>query len=158
MSKLSHFNEAGDARMVDVGSKPSSKRVAVAEGFISMNDSTLRMVLEGRHAKGDVLGVARVAAIMAAKRTSDLVPLCHPLNLSHMEVGFSAADGSIRCEATAHANGATGVEMEALAAVQVGLLTVYDMCKAVQRGMVISGVRLLRKEGGKSGLWEAEDL
>ncbi len=157
MGKLSHFNEAGDAHMVDVGGKQASKRTAVAEGRISMHQSTLQMVLEGRHAKGDVLGVARIAAIMAAKRTSELVPLCHPLSLSHIDVSFVAMEGGIRCETTVQTTASTGVEMEALAAVQTGLLTIYDMCKAVERGMSINGVRLLSKDGGRSGSWRAED-
>ncbi len=144
--------------MVDVGAKAESRRAAVAEGRIEMRPETLRLVESGGHAKGDVLGVARIAAIQAAKRTHELVPLCHPLPLTRVEVDFEA-DGersAVRCRARAESVGRTGVEMEALTAVQIGLLTVYDMCKAVDRAMTITGVRLVEKRGGKSGHWRAD--
>lgn len=155
MSDLTHFDSAGRARMVDVGGKEQTRRVAVAEGRILMRPETLALIREGAHAKGDVLGVARIAGIMGAKRTADLVPLCHPLPLTRLSVDLEPeADApAVRCRATAETHGRTGVEMEALCAVQVALLTVYDMCKAVDRGMVIDGVRLLEKSGGRSGHW-----
>jgi cyclic pyranopterin phosphate synthase len=145
--------------MVDVGAKAATHRVAVAEGRIRMLPATLARVLEGSAAKGDVLGVARVAAIMGAKRTADLVPLCHPVALTRVAVEFhpDPAASTVACRATCETVGGTGVEMEALTAVQVALLTIYDMCKAVDRGMVIEGVRLLEKRGGKSGEWRAAD-
>jgi len=151
---LTHFNARGEARMVDVGAKPATERKAVAEGRIRMQAATLEQIRRGRHAKGDVLAVARVAGIMAAKRTADLVPLCHPLALTRIdiELDIDAEDG-VRCAATVATRERTGVEMEALTAVQVALLTVYDMCKAADRGMTIDGVRLLHKSGGKSGEW-----
>lgn len=155
---LTHFRSDGAAHMVDVGAKEETRRAAVAEGRIAMRPETLRLVESGGHAKGDVLGVARIAAIQAAKRTHELVPLCHPLPLTRVEVDFEA-DGersAVRCRARAETVGRTGVEMEALTAVQVGLLTVYDMCKAVDRAMTITGVRLLEKQGGKSGHWRAD--
>lgn len=155
VSRLTHFNTAGDAHMVDVSGKAESRRVAIAEGRIDMLEETLKLVLEGRHKKGDVLAVARVAGIMAAKRTADLIPLCHPLPLSHIDIELIPLAGSaaIRCRATAETVARTGVEMEALTAVQIALLTVYDMCKAVDRGMTIGEVRLVEKSGGKSGHW-----
>ena len=158
-SGLTHFNAEGEAHMVDVGAKPITHRRAVAEGAIHMRESTLAMIVGGGHRKGDVLGIARVAGIMGAKRTADLVPLCHPLPLSHVAVEFSAEPdtGIVRCQATAETTAATGVEMEALTAVQIALLTVYDMCKAVDRGMSIEGVRLREKTGGSSGTWRRED-
>jgi cyclic pyranopterin monophosphate synthase len=154
---LTHFDAAGQAHMVDVGAKAATPRVARAEGRIRMLPNTLALVRDGSAAKGDVLGVARIAAIQGAKRTSELVPLCHPLALSHVAVAwrFDEAANALVCEVLAQTTGPTGVEMEALCAVQVGLLTVYDMCKAVDRGMVIEGVRLLEKRGGKSGDWFA---
>jgi len=154
MTDFTHFNARGDARMVDVGAKPATERKAVAEGRIRMQAATLEQIRRGRHAKGDVLAVARVAGIMAAKRTADLVPLCHPLALTRIdiELDIDAEDG-VRCAATVATRERTGVEMEALTAVQVALLTVYDMCKAADRGMTIDGVRLLHKSGGKSGEW-----
>lgn len=156
-SAFTHFDEQGRAIMVDVGAKPDTARRAVVEGLIRMDKSTLKQIAEGTAKKGDVLGVARIAAIQAAKRTSDLIPLCHPLALTAVSVEFNLdPDNScVRCVATVETTGKTGVEMEALTAVSVGLLTIYDMCKAVDRGMVIDGVRLLRKEGGKSGVWVA---
>lgn len=140
--------------MVDVGAKASTERVAVARGEISLGSETLELVREGKAAKGDVLAVARVAGIMAAKKTSELIPLCHPISLTSVKVEFSFLVGGIEATATAKTTGATGVEMEALTAVSVALLTIYDMVKAVERGATISNVRLERKEGGKSGLWE----
>ncbi|MDE2253017.1 MAG: cyclic pyranopterin monophosphate synthase MoaC [Betaproteobacteria bacterium] len=156
-SPLTHFDAAGQAHMVDVGAKDETARVAVATGTIRMRPETLALIQSGTAKKGDVLGVARIAAIMASKRTADLIPLCHPIALTRVAVEFSAdpATSSVRCLVRAETRGRTGVEMEALTAVQVGLLTVYDMCKAVDRGMVISDVRLLEKQGGKSGLWQA---
>lgn len=155
MAGLTHFNQAGDAHMVDVGAKAVTRRRAVAEGLIRMQPQTLALIERGEHRKGDVLGVARIAGIMGAKRTSDLVPLCHPLSLTRLEIGLTvrAEDSSVYCQATVETNGQTGVEMEALCAVQVTLLTVYDMCKAIDRGMTIEAVRLLEKAGGKSGDW-----
>ena len=156
-SPLTHFDTAGQAHMVDVGAKDETPRVAVAAGMIRMLPATLALVESGSARKGDVLGVARLAAIMAAKRTSDLIPLCHPIALTRVavELEIDRAGCAVRCTARAETRGRTGVEMEALTAVQVGLLTVYDMCKAVDRGMVITDVRLLEKHGGKSGDWVA---
>ena len=158
MSKLTHFNDAGQAHMVDVGDKAVTQRVAVAEGRIRMLPATLQLIVEGRAGKGDVLGVARVAGIMAAKKTSELIPLCHPLALSKVDVDLAPRpeETAVHCQVTVETRGQTGVEMEALTAVQVALLTVYDMCKAVDRGMVITDVRLLEKRGGKSGAWRAD--
>lgn len=155
MADLTHFNEAGEAHMVDVGAKPATERLAVAAGFIRMRPATLALILQGGHRKGDVLGIARLAGIMASKRTADLIPLCHPIALSHVELKLEAqvAENRVRCEATVKSVGNTGVEMEALTAVQVALLTIYDMCKAVDRGMCIESVGLLEKRGGKSGHW-----
>ncbi len=154
---FTHFDEHGHAVMVDVGAKPDTKRTAVAVGTIRMSASTFEMIAEGRSKKGDVLGVARVAAIQAAKRTADLIPLCHPLPLTALAVEFvlDVGIGCIQCRVTAETIGKTGVEMEALTAVNIGLLTIYDMCKAVDRAMVMEGIRLIRKEGGKSGVWVA---
>jgi len=159
MSKLTHFNRNGDAHMVDVGDKASTRRLAIAEGRIHMQPETLALILSGEHKKGDVLGVARLAGIMGAKRTADLVPLCHPLMLTRVEVEFETQndDPQVYCRASAETHGQTGVEMEALTAVQVALLTVYDMCKAVDRGMTITEVRLKEKLGGKSGHWKRDD-
>jgi cyclic pyranopterin phosphate synthase len=155
MSELSHFDDQGQAHMVDVGGKDVTRRVAIAEGLIRMTPATLDLILAGGHSKGDVLGIARVAAIMAAKRTSDLIPLCHPLALTKVAVEFTP-DGEqslVHCTARVETRGQTGVEMEALTAVQIGLLTIYDMCKAVDKGMTMDGIRLLEKRGGKSGHW-----
>lgn len=159
MDPLTHFNARGEAHMVDVGDKDESARVAVAAGSIHMQAETVARIVAGDHAKGDVLAVARLAGIMAAKRTSDLIPLCHPLPLTSVDVELTAdADATcVRCEARAETRGRTGVEMEALTAVQVALLTVYDMCKAVDRGMTIDAVRLLAKRGGKSGDWQRDE-
>ncbi len=158
MSKLTHFNAAGEAHMVDVGEKAETHRIAVARGHIAMQPETLALIKEGGHKKGDVLGIARVAGIMAAKRTADLVPLCHPIPLTRVELDFSIdMEGSlVHCRGRAETRGRTGVEMEALCAVQVALLTIYDMCKAVDRGMCIEGVQLLEKAGGRSGHWTRE--
>ena len=157
MSSLTHFDSSGQAHMVDVGDKPVTHRVAVAAGRIAMQPATFALVAGGTSKKGDVLGVARIAAIQAAKRTSELIPLCHPLALTKIGVDFTldAAAHAVECRAEVHTSGQTGVEMEALTAVQIGLLTIYDMCKAVDRGMEIGGVRLLEKRGGKSGQWVA---
>lgn len=178
MNELTHFNRAGEAQMVDVGAKPETARVAVAEGCIRMQPETLQLIEQGGHAKGDVLGIARTAAIMGAKRTADLVPLCHPLALTKVdcsfetqfaqgtdryatrdkEIGSGASDNvesgaAVLCRVTVATRARTGVEMEALCAVQIALLTIYDMCKAVDRGMIIDQVRLLEKQGGRSGHW-----
>jgi cyclic pyranopterin phosphate synthase len=157
-SPLTHFDAGGQAHMVDVGAKNETQRVAVAAGTIRMLPATLALVQSGNAKKGDVLGVARIAAIMAAKRTSDLVPLCHPLALTRVAVDFEidAAADSVHCRAQVETYGKTGVEMEALTAVQLGLLTIYDMCKAADRGMVMTNIRVLEKHGGKSGDWTAE--
>lgn len=144
--------------MVDVGGKNETRRIAVARGSIVMRDDTLALIREGRAKKGDVLGVARIAAIQGAKRTADLIPLCHPLALTRVAVEFSVDDAlpGVHCEVRVETVGRTGVEMEALTAVQVGLLTIYDMCKAVDRGMTITNVRVMEKHGGKSGDWVAD--
>ena len=157
MAGLTHFDAAGQAHMVDVGGKQATQRVAIATGRIRMAAATFELIRSGTAAKGDVLGVARIAAIQGAKRTSDLVPLCHPLALTSVSIDFAldAAATAVDCTARVETFGRTGVEMEALAAVQIGLLTIYDMCKAVDRGMVMGDVRLLEKRGGKSGDWVA---
>jgi cyclic pyranopterin phosphate synthase len=157
MSELTHFDARGQAHMVDVGQKAESQRSATAAGRVIMRPETLRRIVEGSAAKGDVLGVARIAAIQGAKRTSDLIPLCHPLPLTRVSVEFAIdeAASAVDCTATAETVGRTGVEMEALTAVSVGLLTIYDMCKAIDRGMRFEAVRLLEKKGGKSGHWTA---
>ncbi len=156
-SELTHFNAAGEAHMVDVGDKAVTHRVAVAGGKISMLPATYAMVSAGTHKKGDVLGIARVAGIMAAKRTSDLIPLCHPIGLTRVEVDFflEDADTTVRCEVRAETRSQTGVEMEALIGLQVALATIYDMCKAVDRGMQMGEIHLLEKSGGKSGDYRA---
>jgi len=158
MSKLTHFNQAGEAHMVDIADKASTARRAVAAGRIVMQAQTLELIQQGKHKKGDVLGVARIAGIMATKRTADLVPMCHPLALTHVSVEFETdvEQSAIECTVIAETTGQTGVEMEALTGVQVTLLTIYDMCKAVDRGMVIRDVRLLQKSGGKSGHWQRD--
>jgi cyclic pyranopterin phosphate synthase len=159
MTRLTHFNAAGEAHMVDVGGKPASERRAVAAGRILMQPETLARIRQGDHRKGDVLGVARIAGIMAAKKTADLVPLCHPLALTQVDIDLEpeSQPTSVVCRATVATRGQTGVEMEALTAVQIALLTVYDMCKAVDRGMVIDQVRLVEKTGGKSGHWRRDE-
>ncbi|WP_444542516.1 cyclic pyranopterin monophosphate synthase MoaC [Deefgea salmonis] len=155
---LTHFNSAGDAHMVDVGKKAETHRIATAQGEIRMLPDTLRIIEDGTNKKGDVLGVARIAAIMAAKKTSDLIPLCHPLPLTKVSVDFhiDRQKSTVRCMVTCETYGKTGIEMEALTAVNVGLLTIYDMCKAVDKGMVMNDIRLLEKIGGKSGHWLSE--
>ena len=153
--KLNHFNQRGEAHMVDVGDKAVTQRIAVAEGKIYMQAETLQRILQGEHKKGDVLGIARVAGVMASKRTADLVPLCHPLQLTHVDIQLNVEEKEqyVHCVVEVKTAGQTGVEMEALTAVQVTLLTIYDMCKAMDRGMVMSEIRLLSKAGGKSGEW-----
>jgi cyclic pyranopterin phosphate synthase len=154
---LTHFDAQGQAHMVDVGAKASTKRTAVATGRITMLPATLILIESGTAKKGDVLGIARIAGIMGAKKTSELIPLCHPIGLTHVSVEFDVlnAESTVVCKATAETMGQTGVEMEALTAVQVALLTIYDMCKAVDRGMTINCVTLLEKHGGKSGSFVA---
>lgn len=151
---LTHFDAHGQAHMVDVGGKQPTHRVAVAEGRIVMKPETLEIIQKGSAKKGDVLGIARIAGIMAAKQTSNLIPLCHPLALTRVAVDFDLLpeENAVRCEATVELHGKTGVEMEALTAVQIALLTIYDMCKAVDKGMVMEGARVLEKRGGRSGL------
>jgi cyclic pyranopterin phosphate synthase len=156
-ASLTHFNRTGQAHMVDVGDKSETHRIAIASGAIRMKAATLALIQSGSAKKGDVLGIARIAAIMGAKRTSDLIPLCHPLALTRVTVDFGIDDANncVSCTAQVETYGKTGVEMEALTAVQIGLLTIYDMCKAVDRGMVMTDVRVLEKHGGKSGDWLA---
>ena len=157
MNKLTHLDEQGKARMVDVGSKADTHRVAIAEGRIAMSGTALAAIRDGTVPKGDVLAAARIAGIMAAKNTDELIPLCHPLALDAVTVDFVLEDQGVRVTASASLTGRTGVEMEALTAVSLALLTIYDMAKAVDKGMVISGVRLIEKRGGKSGHWKAPD-
>ena len=158
-SPLTHFDAHGQAHMVDVGAKPDSHRIARAVGTIRMLPATLALISEGSAKKGDVIGIARIAAIQAAKRTAELIPLCHPLPLTRVAVAFTldVAASAVHISVQAETVGRTGVEMEALTAVQLGLLTIYDMCKAVDRGMVIDNVRLVEKRGGKSGHWVADE-
>jgi len=158
MSELTHFDHQGQAHMVDVGHKAETERVALATGSIRMLASTLQHIIKGDAKKGDVLGIARIAAIQASKRTADLIPLCHPISLTKVGVTFEIdqVTNSIHCRVTAKCTGKTGVEMEALTATSVALLTIYDMCKAVDRGMVMGEIKLLEKQGGKSGHWLAE--
>jgi len=155
---LTHFDQNGQAHMVDIGEKAETHRIAIATGLISMLPATLALIQSGTSKKGDVLGIARIAAIQAAKKTSDLIPLCHPIFLTRIAVSFDVneAQSSISCTVTSETYGKTGVEMEALTAVSMCLLTIYDMCKAADRGMVISEIKLLEKQGGKSGHWTAE--
>ena len=157
LNPLTHFDAQGQAHMVDVGGKASTRRVAVARGRITMLPDTLALIASGTAKKGDVLGIARIAGIQGAKKTSDLIPLCHPIGLTRVAVDFEldTQASSVLCTATTEVNGQTGVEMEALTAVQVALLTIYDMCKAVDRGMTITDVKLLEKHGGKSGSFVA---
>ena len=157
MTKLTHLDAAGNATMVDVSAKPATEREAIAEGRITMSAEALAAIRDGAVKKGDVLATARIAGIMAAKKTSELIPLCHPLMLSKVAIDFSFEDDAIRVTAMARLSGQTGVEMEALTATSVALLTIYDMAKALDKGMVIGGVRLLEKRGGKSGDWRAAD-
>lgn len=156
MSKLTHLDESGAARMVDVGGKPATQRRAVASGRITMSAEALAAIREGNAPKGDVLGTARIAGIMAAKRTGELIPLCHPLGLEAVNIDFAYEEDAIRATATASLTGRTGVEMEAMTAASVALLTIYDMAKAIDKGMIISDVRLIAKTGGKSGDWKAD--
>ena len=162
MNPLTHFDAQGQAHMVDVANKASTHRIGVASGRIEMQSATLALIESGSAKKGDVLGIARIAGIMAAKKTSELIPLCHPLALTRVALEFELLHAgatnaaSVACSATVETVGQTGVEMEALTAVQVALLTIYDMCKAVDRGMTITDVKLLEKHGGKSGSWSAE--
>ncbi len=163
-NRLTHVDENGDVRMVDVSQKPDTERIAVAEGFISMHKETLELIVQGKAAKGDVLACARVAGIMGAKRTSDLIPMCHPLNITKSKIECTPAfegdrtDGRVGVHvlSTCGVTGKTGIEMEALTGVSIACLTIYDMCKAVDRGMEIIDVRLLKKDGGKTGLWERD--
>lgn len=159
MHKLTHFDNQGQAHMVDVGNKANTRRVAIASGKIFMLPATLTLIQSGTAKKGDVIGIARIAAIQASKKTADLIPLCHPISLSNVSVDFTIDDNAhcINCSVRAETIGQTGVEMEALTAVNVGLLTIYDMCKAVDRGMTISDIKLIEKHGGKSGSWIAEE-
>lgn len=155
---LTHFNAKGDVHMVDIGDKNSTKRTAIARGQISMHNDTLAKIATGDHKKGDVLTIARVAAIMAAKKTADIIPLCHPISLTKVNCDFEidADNNQVNCTVTAATTERTGIEMEALVAVNAGLLTIYDMCKAVDRGMEINHVHLVHKSGGKSGTWQRE--
>lgn len=163
-TKLTHISENGDVRMVDVSAKPDTERIAIAEGFISMKPETLALIVDGTAAKGDVLACARVAGVMAAKKTSDVIPMCHPLNITKAKVECNPVfegereDGrvGVHVVTTTGVTGKTGIEMEALTAASIACLTIYDMCKAVDRGMEISEIRLLRKDGGKTGLWVRE--
>ena len=157
-STLTHFDNQGQAHMVDVGGKSDTHRIAIAQGSIRMLPETLALIMQGDAKKGDVLGIARIAAIQASKRTSDLIPLCHPISLTKVGVEFEidAENNTIHCQVIAECTGKTGVEMEALTATSVGLLTIYDMVKAADKGMVISEIKLLEKQGGKSGHWKAK--
>jgi len=157
MNKLTHLDEQGNARMVDVGGKPETHRVAIASGRIRMSAEALAAIRDGNAPKGNVLGAARFAGIMAAKKTADLIPLCHPLALDAVTVDFALEDNAVRATATASLTGRTGVEMEAMTAISVALLTIYDMAKALDKGMVIEGVRLIEKRGGKSGTWRLDE-
>ena len=158
MSKLTHFNESGDAEMVDVGHKPATERIAVAEGKIEMQPETLSLIQAGKHKKGDVIGVARIAGIMAAKKTAELIPLCHPVGLNKISVDFEVIEqeNAVKCRVLAKTSHKTGVEMEAIVATKIALATIYDMCKAVDRGMKITYIKLLEKSGGQSGYWKAD--
>lgn len=156
MAHTPHFNAAGEAHMVDVGDKAITHRTAITEGIIEMQPETLQLIIHGEHKKGDVLAIARIAGIMASKKTADLIPLCHPLALTHVEVNLypEPDNNRVRCQTTVKTTGQTGVEMEALTATACALLTIYDMCKGVDRGMVIQGIQLMEKAGGKSGHWQ----
>ena len=155
MKKLTHLNQNGEAHMVDVGDKASSARQAVAEGIIRMQPQTLQLILQGGNKKGDVLAVARVAGVMAAKKTAELIPLCHAIPITAIEIDLTPdeSQSSVRCRATVRTQAQTGVEMEALTAVEIALLTIYDMCKATDRGMTLTDIGLISKTGGKSGDW-----
>jgi cyclic pyranopterin phosphate synthase len=158
MAEFTHFDSDGNARMVDVGSKPATARCAIVKGHVKMAHSTLQMIIDGTAKKGDVLGVARLAGIMGAKHTATLIPLCHPMGLDHVSIDMQPDDKlpGISITATCSVIGPTGVEMEAMTAVSTAALTVYDMCKAVDRGMEIGAIRLTHKSGGKSGVFDAE--
>mgnify|MGYP000506922622 FL=1 len=157
--ELNHFNQRGEAHMVDVGDKEVTQRRAIAEGVIQMQTETLQRIIQGEHKKGDVLGVARVAGIMAAKKTADLIPLCHPLQLNNVDIQLITDEkkSAVHCIVEVRTSGKTGVEMEALTAVQITLLTIYDMCKAMDRGMIMGNVGLVSKSGGKSGEWQRDE-
>ena len=157
MTKLTHLDDSGHARMVDIGGKAATQRVAIASGRIRMSALALAAIRDGDVPKGDVLAAARIAGIMAAKKTADLIPLCHPLALDAVTLDFAFEDGAVRATATASLTGKTGVEMEAMTATSIALLTIYDMAKALDKGMVIEGVRLIEKRGGKSGTWRAAE-
>jgi cyclic pyranopterin phosphate synthase len=158
MTQSSHFNQAGEAHMVDVGDKAITQRTAITEGYIEMQPETLQLIINGEHKKGDVLAVARIAGIMASKKTAELIPLCHPLPLTHVEINLTTEvdNHRVRCQTTVKTTGQTGVEMEALTATACALLTIYDMCKGMDRGMVIQAIQLLEKAGGKSGHWQRD--
>lgn len=158
MTQSSHFNQAGEAHMVDVGDKAITQRTAITQGYIEMQPETLQLIISGEHKKGDVLAVARIAGIMASKKTAELIPLCHPLPLTHVEINLTAEVDKhrVRCQTTVKTTGQTGVEMEALTATSCALLTIYDMCKGMDRGMVIQAIQLLEKAGGKSGHWQRD--
>jgi cyclic pyranopterin phosphate synthase len=159
MAQSPHFNAAGEAHMVDVGDKAITQRTAITEGYIEMQPETLQLIINGEHKKGDVLAVARIAGIMASKKTAELIPLCHPLPLTHVEINLTAEvdNHRVRCQTTVKTTGQTGVEMEALTATSCALLTIYDMCKGMDRGMVIQAIQLLEKAGGKSGHWQRDN-
>lgn len=156
MTQSSHFNQAGEAHMVDISEKAITQRTAVTVGYIEMLAETLQMIMQGEHKKGDVLAIARLAGIMASKKTAELIPLCHPLPITHVEVQLIAEPefNRVRCQTTVKTTGQTGVEMEALTATSCALLTIYDMCKGVDRAMTINQIQLLEKAGGKSGHWQ----
>lgn len=158
MTQSSHFNQAGEAHMVDVGDKAITQRTAITQGYIEMQPETLQLIISGEHKKGDVLAVARIAGIMASKKTAELIPLCHPLPLTHVEINLTAEVDKhrVRCQTTVKTTGQTGVEMEALTATSCALLTIYDMCKGMDRGMVVQAIQLLEKAGGKSGHWQRD--
>ncbi|MDA1343690.1 MAG: cyclic pyranopterin monophosphate synthase MoaC [Proteobacteria bacterium] len=155
MTNTPHFNQAGEAHIVDISEKSVTQRIAITEGYIAMQPETLKLITEMGHKKGDVLAIARIAGIMACKKTAELIPLCHPIFITHVEIDLTPEidNNRVRCQATVKTTGQTGVEMEALTATQIALLTIYDMCKGMDRGMVIQTVRLLEKDGGKSGHW-----
>jgi cyclic pyranopterin monophosphate synthase len=155
MTNTPHFNQAGEAHIVDISEKSVTQRIAITEGYIAMQPETLSLITEMGHKKGDVLAIARIAGIMACKKTAELIPLCHPIFITHVEIDLTPEleNNRVRCQSTVKTTGQTGVEMEALTATQIALLTIYDMCKGLDRGMVIQSVRLLEKDGGKSGHW-----
>jgi cyclic pyranopterin monophosphate synthase len=157
MTYTPHFNQAGEAHIVDISDKLVTQRIAVTEGYIEMQPETLKLIVEMGHKKGDVLAIARIAGIMACKKTAELIPLCHPIFITHVEIDLTPEldNNRVRCQTTVKTTGQTGVEMEALTATQIALLTIYDMCKGIDRGMVMQSVRLLEKEGGKSGHWSS---